>query len=210
MTDPFDKESDRFWTEVNGVNGVNILGTPLGPSSFVSEYLRGKGLKHLLLLRVIKDVANAGFPREAKHMLKGADVPRLSHILKSVQKNNHSAGWMQEINGARLLAWLHCLTTSRDLEDDLGVERKVGLLDLLDLPASYGGAGLQSLALATAEKFMGSFAGIASALISFCRNTEMFAYIRIAEALEGTEGEGVVESEYATVEGVKEAFEKME
>ncbi len=81
MTDPFDTERDRIWTKVNG---VNILGTPLGSSSFVSEYLRGKGLKHLLLLRFIKDDANAGFPREAEHMLKGADVPCLSHILKSV------------------------------------------------------------------------------------------------------------------------------
>jgi hypothetical protein len=36
LTDPFDKDSDRFWTEVNG---VNILGTPLGSSPFVAEYL---------------------------------------------------------------------------------------------------------------------------------------------------------------------------
>jgi hypothetical protein len=63
LTDPFDKDSDRFWTEVNG---VNILGTPLGSSPFIEEYLRGKGLKHLLLLRFIKEVANAGFPREAE------------------------------------------------------------------------------------------------------------------------------------------------
>ncbi len=71
LTDPFDNESDRYWTEVNG---VNILGTPLGSSSFVSEYMRGKGLKHLLLLRFINDVANAGFPREAEQMLKGVVV----------------------------------------------------------------------------------------------------------------------------------------
>ena len=56
---------------------------------------------------------------------------------------------------------------------------------------------------------MGSLAGIAAALISFCKNTKLHAYIRIAEALEGTEGEGV-ESECATVKGVKEAFERME
>ena len=127
-------------------------------SPFVSEYLRGKGLKHLLLLRFIKDVANAGFPREAEHMLKGAAVPRLSHILKSVQKNNHSAGWMAEMDEAHLSAWLHCLTASGDLENDLGMEKKVGLSDLLDLPASYGGAGLQSLALDANEECMGSFA----------------------------------------------------
>ncbi len=85
LSDPFDKESVRFWTEVNG---INILGTPLGFGSFMLDYLRGKGLKHLLLLRFIKEVANAGFPREAEKMLKGAAVPRLSHILKSVQKHH--------------------------------------------------------------------------------------------------------------------------
>jgi hypothetical protein len=164
------------------------LGTPLGSSSFVAEYLRGKGLKHLLLLRFIKDVANAGFPREAKQMLKGAAVPRLSHILKPVQKNSHSAGWMAEMDRSHLLAWLHCLTASDDLEFEMGAESKGGLSELLDLPASHGGAGLQSLTLAADEEFMRSFAGIVAALINFCRNTELQAYIRIAEALEGSEG----------------------
>ena len=70
--------------------------------------------------------------------------------------------------------------------------------------------GLQSLALAAGEEFMGSFAGIAATLISFNKNTELPAYIRIAEALEGTEGEGVGECECANVKGVKEAFEKKE
>jgi hypothetical protein len=143
-------------------------------------------------------------------MLKGAAVPRLSHILKYVQKNNHSAGWIAEMDGAHLSAWLHCLTASGDLENDLGMERKTSLSELLDLPASYGGAGLHSLDLAAYDEFMGSFAGIAAALISFCRNTELPAYIRIAEALEGTKGEGVGECECATMKGVKEAFERME
>ena len=132
LTDPFDKESDHFWTEVNG---VNILGTPLGSSPFVGEYLRGKGLKHLLLLRFIKDVANAGFPREAEQMLKGAAVSHLSHILKSVQKRSQAAGWMAYMDGAHLSAWLHCLTASDDLENDLSTENREGLSVLLDLPA---------------------------------------------------------------------------
>jgi hypothetical protein len=81
---------------------------------------------------------------------------------------------------------LHCLTASDDLENDMVRERREGLSELLDLSASYGGAGLQSLALAADEEFLGSFAGIASALIYFCRNTDLTAYIRIVEALEGT------------------------
>ncbi len=88
---------------------MNVLRTPMGSSSFVSGYLRGKGLTHLILLRFIMDVAAAGFPREAEQMLKGDAVPRLSHILKSVQKNSHTAGWMAGMDGAHLSAWLHCL-----------------------------------------------------------------------------------------------------
>jgi len=121
LVDPFDHESDRIWNEESG---VNILGTPPGSSSFVSGYLKGKGLKHLLLLRFIKDVAAAGFLREAEQRLKGAAAPRLSHILKSVQKNNHTAGWIAEIDGAHLSAWLHCLTSSEDLENELGAGEK--------------------------------------------------------------------------------------
>ena len=86
----------------------------------MSDYLRGKGLKHLLLMRFIKDVVAAGFPREVAQMLKGATMPRLSHIFKSVQKNNHTAGWMAEMVGAHLSAWLHRLTASADLENDMG------------------------------------------------------------------------------------------
>ncbi len=104
--------------------------------------MRGKGLKHLLLPWFIKDVANAGFPREAEQMLKGAAVPRLSHILKSVQKSSQAAGWMADMDGAHLSAWLQCVTASDDLENDLSAESKESLSALLDMPASYGGAGL--------------------------------------------------------------------
>ena len=55
---------------------------------------------------------------------------------------------------------------------------------------------------------MGSFAGIAAAFITLCRNTELSAYIRIANALEGTEEEGVMDDDCETVKGVKDAFER--
>ena len=87
--DPLDRDSKRMWPDENG---VNILSTPLGTPAFVSSYLQGKDLKHLFLLRFIRDVASAGFPKEAELMPKGTAVPRLSHILRSVQKNQHSRG----------------------------------------------------------------------------------------------------------------------
>jgi hypothetical protein len=184
---------------------VNILGTLLGTPAFVSSYLLGKGLKHLLLLRFIKDVASAGFPREAELMLKGSAVPRLPHILRSVQKSQHSRGWMQEMGGAHLSAWLHCLTASEVMEHAFGPEGRSQLSDLLDLPPSYGGAGLQSLEDSADEEFLGSFAAIEASLISFCRKIEQQIYIRIAEALEALDDpEGGVSC--PTLEGVKEAL----
>jgi len=120
--------------------GVNILGIPLASNSYVASYLRGKGLKHHLLLRFIKDVVAAGFPREAEHMLKKAAVPRLYHILRSVQKNKHTVGWMTEMDETHLSAWLHCLTASEDLDHALGPEGREQLSDLLGMPAPYEGA----------------------------------------------------------------------
>ena len=124
---------------------MNILGAPLGSSLFISLYLQGKELKHRLVLHFIQDVVAAGFPREGEQMLKGAAIPRLYHILRSVQKNQHSVGWTREMDEAHLSAWLRCLTSSDDPEHVMGPHRRDHLADLLDPPASYGEVDLQSL-----------------------------------------------------------------
>jgi len=58
-----------------------------------------------------------------------------------------------------MVALPHCLG---DLELALGTEGRDQLSDLLDLPTSFGGAGLQSLDNSADEEFLGSFAGIAA------------------------------------------------
>jgi hypothetical protein len=73
-------------------------------------------------------------------MLKGAAIPRLSHILKSAEMGKHTARWMKEMDGVHISPWLHYLTASGDMEQALGPEGREGLSDPLDLPASYGGA----------------------------------------------------------------------
>ncbi len=62
------------------------MGTPLGSPDFIKSYLFGKGVKHRQLLTFIAKVAAAGFRREAVAMLAGAAGPRLTHMLKSVEK----------------------------------------------------------------------------------------------------------------------------
>ena len=107
---------------------------------------------------------------------------------------------MAEMDGAHLSVWLHCLTDSEDLENDLGAEGRGSLSELLDLRASYGGAGLESPVSAADEEFLGSFAGIAANFISLSRSTELPVYIRIVKALERTE-DMEADTGCATVEG---------
>jgi hypothetical protein len=140
--DPFNPDNERIWPDKDM---VNILATPLGSNLFVSSYLHGKRLKHCLLLRCIQVLVAAGFPREVEHMPKGAAVPHLSDIMRSVQKNQHSIGWMREMDGAHLFAWLHCLTSSEDLEHALKAHGKDQLASQLDLHPAYGGTGMQSI-----------------------------------------------------------------
>jgi hypothetical protein len=184
--------STRFWP---ADDGVNLLGTPLSSPEFVESYLKGKGHKQGKLVEFVKEVAAAGFPREAVAMLTGAGVPRLTHILKTIAKDDELVRWFREMDSLHLSAWLHCLTGSRDLEHALDPEAKDSLGALLDLPPSYGGADLRSLERAADEEFLGSFGGITASLISFCRGTELRAYERIAEALEEMEHSGEEDEE---------------
>ncbi len=64
-------------------------------------------------------MVEVGYPREATTMLTGATVLRLSHILKSIQKNQRTVPWIREMDTAHLSTWLHCLTASKDLENDM-------------------------------------------------------------------------------------------
>jgi hypothetical protein len=176
-----DKESARLWLESNG---INVLGTPLGTSEFIESYFFGKGIKHRQLMSLIQEVVATGFPREAVSMLTGASCPRLTHLLKYVEKNSRTESWMREIYFAHLATWLHCLSASPNLENAMDPTSKDLLIDWLDLPPSYGGTGLNSLSRSADEDFLGSFTAIAASLISFCRKSELPVYIRIARAME--------------------------
>ncbi len=58
------------------------------------------------MLDFIKEVAEAGYPREATAMLTGTAVPRLTHILKSIQKNPDTVEWIRDMDSAHLSTWL--------------------------------------------------------------------------------------------------------
>ena len=65
-------------------------------SSSLTDF--GKGIKHRQLLIVIKEVAEAGFPREVVAILTRAAGPRLTHLLKLVERNSSTEAWMKEMN----------------------------------------------------------------------------------------------------------------
>jgi len=136
----------------SGDDGINVLGIPLGSSDFVESYLFGKGIKHRQLLSFITEVATTGSPREAVAMLNGVVCPRLSHLLKSIEKNANTEMFTQEIDTAHVSTWLHCLFSSPDLEHSLNPNELNGLTDWLDLPPSYGGSGLNSLYLSLSRR----------------------------------------------------------
>ena len=65
-------------------------------------------MKHEQLLDFISVVAKIGFSREAHKMLIGSAVPRLTHIVKSVPKDDASTGWMSAVDDANLSTWMDC------------------------------------------------------------------------------------------------------
>jgi hypothetical protein len=117
LRDDSDPESYRLWPDDDG---ISILGTPLGSPAFIESYLFGKGFKHMVLLNFIQEVVAVGFPREAVAMLTGAAKHKLVYFLKTVQKNPQTAQWMREMDDAHVSTWLHCLTTSTNLENAIG------------------------------------------------------------------------------------------
>ena len=188
LSDPLDLDNKRGWPDDDG---INVLGTPMGTPDFIDSYLCGKGIKHRQLLTFIQKVALVGNPREAIAMLTGTACPRLTHLLKSTEKNERTETWMQEMDNAHLSTWLHCLTSSSTLEHALDPRDMEILAEWLDLPFSYGGAELKPLSRLADEEFIGSFAAIASSLISLCKKTNLLIYIWIAEVVEALADPGI-------------------
>jgi hypothetical protein len=71
-------------------DGINILGPPYGSPEFIEEYMQKKLVKHEQLLDFISVVAKMGYSREAHKTLKGSALPKLTHVEKSVPKDDAS------------------------------------------------------------------------------------------------------------------------
>jgi hypothetical protein len=116
-------------------------------------------------------------------MLTGSAVPRLTHILKSIPKDEASTSWMQSADDVHLSTWLDC-AGAEQLHDALITAEKDHLAASLDLPPQFGGVGLQSLMRVVNKELLGSWASITADLITFCKSKGLLSYSMIADALD--------------------------
>jgi hypothetical protein len=79
----------------------------------------------------------------------------------------------------------------------------------MDFSPTFGCVGTHSLSNSADEEFQGSFAAIASAIISLCRKTNMPVYIRIAEALKEMDASQLAVPLCASAAKVKEVSDKL-
>ena len=108
-----------------------------------------------------------------------------------------------------LSCWLQCLSASRDLELALDPRSLDHLTYWMDFSPTFGCVGTHSLSNSADEEFQGSFAAIASAIISLCRKTNMPVYIRIAEALKEMDASQLAVPLCASAAKVKEVSDKL-
>jgi hypothetical protein len=116
-------------------------------------------------------------------MLTVSAVPRLTHILKPVPKDDASTEWMQTVDDAHLSTWITCVGAGQ-LDSALPEAELENLAASLDLPSQFGGVGLQSLMRAADEELLGSWASITSDLITFFISKDLLVYSKLAEALD--------------------------
>jgi hypothetical protein len=112
-------------------------------------------VKHEQLLDFISVVAKMGSSREAHKMLIGSAVPRLTHIAKSVPKDDASIAWMSAVDEAHISTWLDCAGATT-LGADLNTQERDLLSTSLDLPPRFGGIGMQSPIRVVDEELLGS------------------------------------------------------
>ena len=120
------------------------------------------------------------------------------------------------MDSTHISTWLHGLCSSSSLDHAFGPDEKDMLSVWLDLPCSYEGADVKSLSLSADEELLGSFAAIASSLVTFCMKTKLPIYMCIAEAMEAladatdpSEGEAL--SNLApTLTSIRDAAERAE
>jgi len=124
-----------------------------------------------------------GYPREAHKMLTRSAVPRLSHVLKSVPKDDTSKPWMEEVDNEHLSTWIDCVGIST-MYSEMTLHARQHLATSLDLPPQLGGVGLQSLMRAAYEELLGSRATVTADLISFFRSKCVSVYNQLEDALD--------------------------
>jgi hypothetical protein len=154
---------------------------PYGYPEIVEKYLQKKLRKHEQPLDFISIVANMRYSREAHKMLMCLAVPRLTHIVKSVSKDDAATGWMTTVDEAHLSTWLDC-TGASTLGLDVTPQKCNHLSASLDQNLQFGGIGMQSLIKAADEELLGACVLVSANLIVFLRTKGLSGYDRLGDA----------------------------
>ena len=138
----------KSWPEADG---MRTLGIPVGNDKFIQQWLEEKRQELHKLQAFIRDVAAAGFQREAASMLKVGASKKLSHLLRGLPRDTLGEEWLKAADRDNICTWLAVHGAPDDYWDSLDDAEKNTLLETLDLPPEMGGDGLASLFLQADE-----------------------------------------------------------
>jgi hypothetical protein len=193
-TDEYDPSGPIWPTN----DGINILGTPYGSPEIVEEYFAEEASEARAAARFHLSCSQDKILKETHKMLIGSAVPRLTHIVKYVPKDDASIGWMKAVDEALLSTWLGCTGVST-LGADMSSQERDLLSTSLDLAPQLGGIGMQSLIRDVDEELLGSRASMAANLIVFLRSKSLSVYDKLAGALDAMAGDDVDDTEMSVI-----------
>lgn len=174
------KDFQRTWPEADG---MRTLGIPVGNDKFIAEWLAAKRQELHKLQAFIREVAKAGFQREAADMLKIGASKKLSHLLRGLPRSTLTDEWLLAADRDNVVTWLAIHGAPADFWDSLGEDEQLDLIKSLDLPPEMGGDGLASLYLQADEVHHSMWGLIFNELKTFFESRTHASYRSLAATM---------------------------
>ena len=164
---------------------MKTLGIPVGNATFIKSWLDAKRQELHKLQNFIKEVASAGFQREAASMLRIGASKKLSHLLRGLPRKVLTDVWLLAADHDNIRTWLAIHGAPEDYWDSLDEHQRRTLMETLDLPAEMGGDGLASLSLQADEAHHSMWGLIFHELQSFFESISYGDYQKLAAKRSG-------------------------
>ena len=174
---------EDFTTVWPAVDGLKSLGVPVGNPAYVRQFLEEKRTDLHALQAFCRQVASAGFQREASDMLRIGAARKLSHLLRGLPREALTEAWLQEADRDNVQTWLAIHGAPADFFDSLSAAEQHTLVETLDLPPELGGDGLPSLRLQADEAHHSMWGLVLADLTAFLRSRPWKSYQDLAARL---------------------------